>query len=183
GETPGNELCKPGLLHAATEAGEALVSYTDAVLWPCRLFAVEPRSKLVVSADHPYKVGASAWKVVAELPAWQALGPNGMQVAAVIARCETLTYDERCRLHAAGDAPGVVAWDAGRVAAGVVAWDAGRAAAWVAARGGAARDAARHAAGVAARDAALALIVRDLISEADFDLLYGPWAQVIGDAS
>ncbi|MHB1778109.1 MAG: hypothetical protein ACYCU7_19320, partial [Acidimicrobiales bacterium] len=46
GETPGNELCKPGLLHAATEAGEALVSYTDAVLWPCRLFAVEPRAKL-----------------------------------------------------------------------------------------------------------------------------------------
>lgn len=34
----------------------------------------------------------------------------------------------------------------------------------------------------AARDAALALVVRDLISKEHYDLLTGPWAQVIGPA-
>ena len=44
---------------------------------------------------------------------------------------------------------------------------------------GAALDAARGAALGAARGAACALVVRDLISEEDFDLLYGPWANVM----
>ena len=52
------------------------------------------------------------------------------------------------------------------------------AAAWSAARS-AARDAAR----AAARDAAWALLVRDLITPAQFDVLYGPWAAVTGAAA
>ena len=50
------------------------------------------------------------------------------------------------------------------------------AAAWAAARA-AARDAARDA----ARAAAGALVVRDLITPEQFDILYGPWREAIGD--
>jgi len=56
---------------------------------------------------------------------------------------------------AAGDAAWAVAWDA--------AWDAAWAAAWS-----------------AARSAAWALMVKDLITPEQFDLLYGPWASVMG---
>jgi hypothetical protein len=102
---PGSKLCDAGVLHASTEPGEALVGGS----WPCRLFAVEPRGPLVVDDAHPHKVGCGAWKVVEELPAWQALGPNGEAVVALIDR-------------------------AGRLAARFAAWDAARAAARAAAR-------------------------------------------------
>jgi hypothetical protein len=41
-----------------------------------------------------HKYGCAVVKVVRELPAWQALGPNGETVGALIERCKTLTYDE-----------------------------------------------------------------------------------------
>lgn len=41
----GSELCAAGLLHAATDPGESLVGGS----WPCRLFAVERRARLVTS--------------------------------------------------------------------------------------------------------------------------------------
>ena len=47
------------------------------------------------------------------------------------------------------------------------------------AAGYAARDAARDAAGYAAAYAALVLVVRDLITPEQFDLLFGPWASVM----
>jgi hypothetical protein len=40
-----------------------------------------------------HKYGCTKVKVVRELPAWQAFGPNGEAVAALIERCKTLTYD------------------------------------------------------------------------------------------
>lgn len=119
----------------------------------------------------------------------QALGPQGEQVAALIDRVGRLTASEAEKLDAAGNAAGnaarVAAWEVARVAAWVAAWDD----TWVAARvaaGNAARvavwDDTWDAAWVAARDAALALVVRDLISKEHYDLLTGPWAQVIGPA-
>ena len=74
------------------------------------------------------------------------------------------------------------ACDAARGAALGTTWHDARDAAW-----GAARDAARAAAWDAARDAAwdtaryaaLALIVRDLITPEQFDILYGPWRSVM----
>jgi hypothetical protein len=70
------------------------------------------------------------------------------------------------------------AWDAARDAA----WDAAWYAAWDAAGDAAryaARDATRDAAWDAARDAALALLVKDLITPEQFEILYGPWRSVM----
>ena len=170
------------MLHASTEKAETLVGGS----WPCRLFEVEPRSKVITGSRHKYKVGAYAWKVVRELPAHEALGPNGEEVVALIERCETLIPGEVKGLAAACDA----AWDAAWYAAWYATWDAARSAArsaamfeawyatWDAARS-AAWSAAWYAAVSAARDAALAIVVKDLIRPEHFDLLYGPWASVM----
>jgi hypothetical protein len=188
------------------------------VRWPCRLFRVEPVGRVLKSDGLPNKRCCSRLRVVEELPAHLALGPNGEAVAALIERAGRLTWDEVERLVAAGvaarGAAGVAVWgaawgaardaargaawaaarDAARGAAGDAAgaardgargaaWDAARDAAWDAARGaagdaaGAAWDGARGA----AWDAARALVVRDLISKEHFNVLYGPWAEVVGD--
>jgi hypothetical protein len=172
-------ICSAGVLHISDAPGETLVGGS----WPCRLFEVEPRDEMIGPEDHKY--GCTVVEVVRELPAWQALGPNGEAVVALIERCRTLTLD------AAWYAVWYVAWDAARDAA----WYAARGAAWYAARD-AARDAARYAAWYAAwgaawyavwyatrdaaRYAALALIVKDLITPEQFEILYGPWASVMG---
>ena len=75
--------------------------------------------------------------------------------------------------RAAWAAASAAAWAAARDAAWDAAWDADRAGAWVADRY-AARYAARYAVRYAARDAALALVVRDLISPEQFDVLTAP---------
>jgi len=134
-------LCSAGVLHISDAPGEALVGGS----WPCRLFEVEARGELVSDGSH--KHGCAVVKVVRELPAWQALGPNGEAVAAVIERCRALTPNEIQKLAAA--------------------WDA-------------AQDAARDAVWAAARAAARALIVKDIITAEQFDLLYGPWKSVMG---
>jgi hypothetical protein len=178
-------LCSAGVLHISDAPGETLVGGR----WPCRLFEVEPRDDMIGSEEHKY--GCTAVKVVRELPAWQALGPNGEAVAALIERCKTLTYGEVRQLAAAWAAARDAAWDAAwgetwnsaRGAAWDAAWDsardAARGAAWEAARDSA-WDSAWNAAGGAAGDAALALTVKDLITPDQFDLLYGPWEKVMG---
>jgi hypothetical protein len=130
--------------------------------WPCALWRVKPVGRTVKRTDgaYPHKRGMRAYRVVEELPAHMALGPNGEAAAAVIDRAGRITGDEARALDAAWDA----AWDA--------ALDAAR---------DAARGAARDAAWDAARDAALALLTRDLIAPDQFDALYGPWASVIGE--
>ena len=185
-------LCSAGVLHISDAPGETLVGGW----WPCRLFEVEPRDDMIGSEEHKY--GCTAVKVVRELPAWQALGPNGEAVAALIKRCRTMTYDEAEQLSAAwsaarsaaGDAAWYAARDAAWDAAGDATWDAARDAAWYAARSAAwyaTWDAARDAARSAARDATWsaawsatrALMVKDLITPEQFDLLHGPWASVM----
>ena len=139
------------------------VSPTDCtgMKWPCRLFEVEPVEDFLVwepTPSLPSNRASHAWRVVRELPAHEALGPNGVEVAAFLELLPTLTRTQWS-----------AAWDA--------AWDA----AWVAARG-AARDAAwvaaRDAAWDAAWDAAGALVVRDLISTDHFDVLTAPMRAV-----
>ena len=168
-------LCSTGVLHASDAPGETLLGGS----WPCRLFRVEPRGEII---GNGHKFGCAAWKVEEELPAWQALGPNGEDVAALIERAETLTAVEAERLKAARAAARAAAWDAARDAARDAAWDA----AWDAARD-AARDAAWaaawDAAWDAARDAARALVVRDRIPAERFDVLYGPWRAVVEESA
>jgi hypothetical protein len=215
-------LCSVGVLHFSDASGEVLMGGS----WPCRLFEVEPRGPVIGPKDHKY--GTTALEVVAEFPAWQALGPNGEEVAALIDRARMLTKEEIKRLYAAAYAAGpaaryvarlaaayaagpaaryaaenaarYAAWDAARYAAWLAAWDAAgyaaRYAAAYAAENAArvavlyvARDAAgyaaryaaaRYAAENAARSAARALVVKDLISSEQFELLYGSWGKVIG---
>jgi len=206
-------LCSVGVLHFSDVSGEVLMGGS----WPCRLFEVEPRGPVIGPKDHKY--GTTALEVVAEFPAWQALGPNGEEVAALIDRARMLTKEEIKRLYAAEyaawgaaeyaawyaaayaakyaawaaawDAVGPAARYAAENAAENAAWDAVWAAAGAAAGpaawdavGPAARyavgPAARYAAENAARSAARALVVKDLISSEQFELLYGSWGKVIG---
>ncbi len=132
------------MLHVSDVAAETLLGGS----WPCRLFEVEGRELL---GQQGHKFGFAALRVIRELPAWQALGPNGEAVVMLIEQAQWLNEDEARRLDAAQDA----------------AWRAGR-------------DAARGAVGCSARDAALALVARDLITVEQFDVLYGPWKAVVG---
>ena len=136
-------LCSKGVLHVSDAPGETLVGGD----WPCRLFLVEPRGRLISDGSH--KHGCAVVKVIEELPAWQAFGPNGEAVVALIERAKRLTPEEIDKVSAAWNAAG----NAARDAAWVAAMDAACYAARDAARY-AARDAARYAAGAAAGDAA-----------------------------
>ncbi len=122
--------------------------------WPCRLLEVEPVSEV---HEQGCKMSALSWRVVHELPAMQALGPQGEAVVALLDGLRRLDAEALARLAAARVAAWVAAREAARVAAWDAAWDAARVAAWDAAREAArdaAWDAARVAARVAARDAA-----------------------------
>ena len=133
--------------------------------WPCRLFEVEPVRGNPVwepSPSLPSKRASHAWRVVGELPAHEALGPNGAEVAAFLDLLPTLTSTQWSAVRD-------VAWVASRVAARDAAWDA----AWDASRE-AAWDVAWVASRVAAGDAAWALVVRDLITTKQFDTLTAP---------
>jgi hypothetical protein len=162
--------------------------------WPCRLFRVEPVGPVIGSVkrplNYPHKRALSALRVVEELPAHLAFGPNCEAVVAFIERCRTMTVAQARKLDAARDA----AWDAARSAArdaardaaGAAARDAARdaagdaawAAAWDAARD-AARDAAWDAAGDtawdAAGDTAWVIMVRDRITPAQYAVLVQPF--------
>jgi hypothetical protein len=146
--------------------------------YPCRLFVVEPVGEILdnLSASR-YKRACKSLRVIEELPGWQALGPNGQRVDALIKRARALEYAEARKLDAAWDAARDAAWGAAwgaaRGAARGAAWDAALGAAW---------DAARGAAWDAAWGAALAELSRDLITEAQYNLLAGPWNSVIDPA-
>ena len=151
------------------------VSPTDCtgMKWPCRLFEVEPVEGVPVwkpTPSLPSKRASHAWRVVGELPAHEALGPNGAEVVAFLDLLPTLT---RTQWDAAGDAAWLTARGAARDAAWGAARRAARDAAWNAAWD-AARVAAWNAARVATLDAAGALVVRDLITAEQFDTLTAP---------
>ena len=152
------------------------VSPTDCtgMKWPCRLFEVEPVEGVPVwepTPDLPSKRASHAWRVVRELPAHEALGPNGAEVAAFLDLLPTLTTTqwEATRVAARG-----TAWNVARGVARSATRVAARDAAWYVARSSAlnaAWDAVEDAAGVADLDAAGALVVRDLITTEQFDIL------------
>ena len=151
--------------------------------WPCRLARVEAVDTAVWTPDAtalPDKRASLAWLVTAEVDAWQALGPQGREVAAIIDRARMLTTDELRQLGVARNAAWYAARDAARGAAWGAARGAARGAAWYAARD-AAWDAAWGAAWGAIRYATIATLVRDLITPEQYDLLMAPWRTAIGD--
>ncbi len=95
-------ICGPGMLHCSDAPAETLVGGS----WPCRLFEVEGVGPVLGQLGH--KFGFGGLRVVHELPAWQALGPNGEAVAALIERAGWLTAGECVRLDAASTAAGYV---------------------------------------------------------------------------
>ena len=101
----------PGWYHLATVPTECV-----GMSWPCRLFEVEPADDLGDHRPrHEHKVGATSVRVLREIDAHVALGPQGVQIAAFIERCATLTADEVSRLNAArGTVRGVATRDATR---------------------------------------------------------------------
>ena len=120
--------------------------------WPCRLLEMEPVAEVHEHAGS--KVSALSWRVVRELPAMQALGPQGAAVAALIDGLRRLDAEALARLADARDA----------------ARDAVRGAAWDAV------DAAWDAA-----DAAVALVVWDLITSEHRDTLTAPIRTALPD--
>jgi hypothetical protein len=161
--------CTDGVYHASDAAAETLIGGS----WPCRLFQVSGRP--VVQQGH--KRGFRSLRVLREVPAHLALGPNGEQVAALIAQASRISPEQAAQLNAARGAAREAAWGAPGIGAEYAAWEAARDAARGAARD-AVWDAARVTAGVASR-AATGLLVRDLVSSEVFDTLYGPWASVM----
>lgn len=189
-------------LSLSREPGEALTGAGwRGPAWPCRLFVCTPVGDVAAEPDQmwqPCVPGNAAeasridmsWKgrvrsltVEAEVPAHLALGPNGEAVAAILSRVARLT---RAELGASA-----AAWDEPRAARRAVAWEKAWEAARAAGRGGAAAAASGTAWALtrravpgpvrwAAGNAALAGVVRDLITPAQFSLLYGPWASVTG---
>lgn len=170
------ECCTSSVLHASTVPAETLAGGQ----WPCRLFEVTGRPV----AEEGHKRGFRSLKVVREIDATLALGPQGRELVALIERCRTLTADEVAQLYTAREAPGRAAWDATQNAAWDAARGAARETAWETAWY-AAWDSTRDATQYAARDAARALVVRDLVGQGRFtqehyDLLTGPWRRTIG---
>ena len=167
--------CTISVLHASVTPHGTLIGGS----WPCRLFEVTGRPV----AGEGDKRGFRKLTVVREIEAHLALGPQGAQLRDLIGQASRVTLSEARSMAAAWAAAGDAAWDAAwaaaRAAARAAAWDAARAAAW-----DAAWDAARAAAWDAAR-AAAGLTVRDLIGQHGFaqehyDILTGPWRQVMG---
>ena len=159
----------PGIFRGGDAGGylSVSVSPTDCtgMDWPCRLFVVEPVEGVSVwepTPSLPSKRASHAWRVVRELPAHEALGPNGVEVAAFLKLLPTLTS---VQWDVARDAT----WYATLTAARVAALTADREAALTAAC-----YATWYAAGDAAWYAAGALVVRDLITTEQFDTLTAP---------
>ena len=101
-------LCGQGVLHASPTAAQAM-RYGQ---WPCKVFEVEGKPFL----EEDDKAGFKQLRVVREVEPWQAFGPNGREVQAVLDRIAVCTSDEVEELAAA--------WDAARAAARGAARDA-----------------------------------------------------------
>jgi hypothetical protein len=81
--------------------------------WPCRLFEVKPVKPWTPNRDDlPNKRACVSLKVVAELPAHLALGPNGEALVRFIEKCGTLTYEQGRAMGAAREAAWGAAWEA-----------------------------------------------------------------------
>jgi hypothetical protein len=120
-------------------------------------------------------------------------GPNTAQVERLLARVRALTPEEAERMAREYDDArysfGITrsnalvdaAWTAARRAGLDVEMNTAlndvRSAAWRSAWYG---PRSRTGAAWAAQDAVCALVVRDLVSKTDFDVIAGPWASVIG---
>lgn len=154
--------------------------------WPARLFEVEPVGEITSPEpkDLPNKRAGVAFRVVREIDAHQALGPQGEHVAELLERARSLSEAEIAELDE--QFRGSAKYTARRTARDAVG-DTARDTAWIAAGGAvvdavvaAVGDAAWNAVGDVAREAVWALLVRDLIDTKVYDTLTLPWRRAIG---
>ena len=160
--------------HASQYLSVSVVPTDCSGMWlPLRLLEVEPVGEVVTPEPGrlPNKRAGVAFKIVRELPATDALGPQGMYVAALIKRSEWFTADDMRRLAVARYDMQETGWVAALTAARGAARDAARNAAWTA---------VWDAAGKSAVDVTHALLVRDLITREHYDALTRPWRSAIG---
>lgn len=168
--------CSGHVYHASTIAAETLIGGE----WPCRLFEVEG----IAVAAQGSKRGFYTMKVIRELPAHEALGPQGEEVAALIENASVLSLS---RIRALVPSP-----ERGFYDLATAAQQGLRAAAMVAAATAVHAAILKHApwdmdrmrrrfAAARAADAARALVVKDLISPAQFEALFTPWASIAHD--
>ncbi|ARO11691.1 hypothetical protein BMR99_03375 [Propionibacterium freudenreichii] len=149
--------------------------------WPCRLLRVVPDGRQVSIPEPvglPSKRASIRWRVTEELPAWQALGPQGHEIETLLGQVESLTEDQTLAMSAAWCDAWSAARGAARDAVWGAAWDAVWDAAWDAVRD-AVRDAAWDAVRGAALDAVRGLLVLDLEPDAA-EILLTPWVSVMG---
>ena len=149
---------------------------------PDAIFRCSYTRKDVLGEDK-HKVRVSRLKVLSEEPVWKGYGPWGKQYLSFLDSLKDIKWFENVgkpykKPEWAKKIKMVDSWAAARAAARAAAWDAAWAVAWAAARdaaGDAAWDAARAAAWDAARGAARAIVVRDLITEAQYATLTQPF--------
>lgn len=109
-------------------------------------------------------------------------GPNGAAVMELIERASRMTHDEAEQL--------VIVWYGGWARAGENVWTTARVSSELLAKAHGRADArtqagaiawhvARNGGRVAAREAAWALVVRDVMDAEQFDVVYGPWREVM----
>lgn len=153
--------------------------------WPFRLCLVEPSGDAQIIGTDDHNRHSVAWRVVGEVEPYRRFGPLGEHVAALIECAATLTAEQIRRLEVARDGANEAASEAARAAAkdavwDGLGWDIARAAPAWAATWAASKVTPKGAARAAAWDAAWALLVRDLISAEDYDILARPWRTTIG---
>lgn len=199
----GNEIWEPGeVFHSAKKSifGTIVKSSTpnlsasdipsEAIIggsWPCRLFLVEGESL----KQHNHKHSFLQLEVIEELPAWQALGENGQQVAEFlysitnIIKSTTPTDDKT--LIEVQDIISTDAWNLAQHTAFNTALAANRTLALNAAFNSASISASEvflapnptpdttHTCRGATWGVTCAYMVRDLISQSLFDTLLQPW--------
>lgn len=85
-----------GFQCAASEPGEVLAGGR----WPCRLFVVEPCGEVLTVSSVLHIDACTRWRILAEIPAWQALGPNGQDVAALLDQARALTFEQAKQIAA-----------------------------------------------------------------------------------
>ena len=151
------ECCSSTVYHASDTPSETLIGGK----WPCRLFEVTGRPV----AREGHKFGFRSLRVIREIEAWKALGPNGREVVGLWNEVSEWSGRQH---SAAYDAARSTA-RAAHVAACDAAYDAARSTARVAAF-----DTAYYDAAYAVRYATSVLVVRDLITPEQFDVLFAP---------
>ena len=153
--------------------------------WPCRLLRVVPDGRQVRIPEPvslPSKRAAIRWRVVEELPAWQAFGPQGREIETLLGQVESLTEGQTLEMSAARYDARWADQYAAQYAAHDAARDAAQEAAQDAVYGAAlwgAQDAAQDAVYGAAWGAARGLLILDLEPDVA-EILLAPWVSVMG---